>query len=732
MDFTLALLSFLLGIILSSFILIKGYTNPVSRYFSIFVLFVGVYSFLNHLAVSAESDSEAMIWGRFVMLSLVPIGPFFFLFAYSFTQDAEKISKKILQFLFVGMAIQIPLILSNFTISSISISSSGIVIKPGLGMALFLPMHLGSFLFGAIILINKYRLSQGLFRTQLRLIIFGVLSGIFLTIIVTVFFGVLFGYTNFLSLSPLFLLSSASFTAYAILKHRFLDIRLIVVRSLAYIFLLLFIAMGYMAILFNFAFFFGRTRPTIDTFFGYIGPSILAIFFAVTFQPLKRFFERVTSRLFYRDRYDATELLWGMSRVMASTLDLHVLTQGILSRLLEKMHVSYAVVVLIKDKTIFRVESAGAVSKHPFRTSDMYRVIHNSYHQTAHNEHIFVFEELPEGEMKQILRDHELSVILPLTVHKELIGGLVLGEKQSGEMYSEEDISVLHILAPEIAVAIKNALSYEEIRKFTITLKHEVERATIRLRKANHRLKELDVLKDEFVSIASHELRTPMTAVKSYLWMAMHQANQEIRDPLKKYLEISYKSTERLIRLVNEMLTVSRIERKKIELVMTRFNILDVVRPVYEELKITADEKHITFTQRAGEGELEVLGDRDKIREVIQNIVGNALKFTPEGGSIHIYSSVRGSHVLVSVTDTASGIPKDAQKELFKKFSKINYSYSKHSSQPGSGLGLYISKQIVSLHGGDITVQSEVGKGSTFTVILPNVASPRADSISHI
>jgi len=322
------------------------------------------------------------------------------------------------------------------------------------------------------------------------------------------------------------------------------------------------------------------------------------------------------------------------------------------------------------------------------------------------------------------MREHDITIVLPLAVHKELIGGLILGEKHSGEIYSSEDIELLKIVAPEVAIAVRNALSFEKIKRFNITLEEKVRHATSKLRKANVRLKELDLLKDEFVSIASHELRTPMTAIKSYLWMALNQSDQKIKQPLKKYLDISYNSTERLIRLVNDMLTVSRIERNKIEIHNEKVNLVDVVQLVFDELKISTDEKHIKFTfTKEAQKKYMVKGDKEKLREVFQNLIGNALKFTPEKGSITIHIANKNNLVALSVSDTGSGIPKEEQQKLFKKFSKIEYSYSKHSSQPGTGLGLYISKQIISLHNGTIEVQSEVGKGSTFTVLLPSLVS---------
>lgn len=628
------------------------------------------------------------------------------------------------------MFFQIPLVLFNLTLNSVTVNNGELSIIPGIGILSMLAMHIGSIISGCYVLVKKYKSASGILKLQLQYISGGFITSLLLTIIATAVLGVLFNITILIPISPLFILIGLVIVAYAIIRHRLLDIRFIIVRSVAFLLLMLFIALGYIAILFDIAFFLNRDRPSLETLQELILPALLALFFAVTFQPLRRVFEKLTDKVFYRDRYDSNDLLWSMSRIMASTLHLSDMTKQILSKLLETMRINYGSIVLVRDKSIFRVDSDGDVKNHPFKNTDIYTLIYDSYHSTRHGEHIFIFEELPEAKVKRLMREQDLTIVIPLTVRKELIGGLLLGQKSSGEIYSSEDVDVLKILAPEIAVAVKNALSYEEIRKFNITLEEEIERATGRLRAANRRLKELDQLKDEFVSIASHELRTPMTAIKSYLWMALNQPNQKIKEPLKKYLDISYNSTERLIRLVNDMLTVSRIERNKIELRKEPTDMTMVVQLVYDELKITADEKQIEFTFDHPKAKLLVLGDKEKLREVIQNLVGNALKFTPEKGVIRLVAKTQKNTIQIAVSDTASGIPKDSIGKLFQKFSKIEYSYSKHSSQPGTGLGLYISKQIVSLHNGDIEVQSEVGAGSTFTVILPLYQQPKGGDVS--
>ncbi|MBP9690774.1 hypothetical protein KBD81_01700 [Candidatus Woesebacteria bacterium] len=703
-------------------------SNPKSitnRLFLVLNLAIVFWSISNEASLIATNVESALLWTRLTTFFAVPQATSLFLLVQNIP-DTKKLMKKS-QLIIVALitACTMILTLSPLMFKSVAISKNGNIPVVGSGIILFGLVVTVFSAMAVFILVKRYFKSNGLVKVQLGYVLLGMALMLVLIIGTIVFPVVFYNNITFVPFSPVYALLFLFFAAYAIIKHRLLDIRFIIVRSLAFLLLLLFIALGYIAILFNIAFFFNREEPSLQTLQGLIVPSILALFFAITFQPLRRVFEKFTNRIFYRDQYDSNELLWSLSRIMASTLLLSELTHQILDKLIGSVKVNYGSIVLVKDKTLSGVDSVGDVSHHPFKPHDIFTLVYDSYHSTRHNEHIFIFEELSEGKIKKLMREQDLTIVVPLTVRKELIGGLLLGQKSSGEIYSTEDIDVLKIIAPEIAVAVKNSLSYDEIKKFNITLENEVHRATSRLRRANNRLKELDQLKDEFVSIASHELRTPMTAIKSYLWMALNQPNQKIKEPLKKYLDISYNSTERLIRLVNDMLTVSRIERNKIELKKELINIIDVVTLVFEELKITADEKHIRFTFEHPKTALMINGDREKLREVIQNIIGNALKFTPEKGSITIVASVQGKTVQVAVTDTASGIPKDSISKLFQKFSKIEYSYSKHSSQPGTGLGLYISKQIASLHAGDIAVESEVGVGSTFTVILPLYTSSK-------
>ena len=236
------------------------------------------------------------------------------------------------------------------------------------------------------------------------------------------------------------------------------------------------------------------------------------------------------------------------------------------------------------------------------------------------------------------------------------------------------------------------------------------------LERANEHLKELDMMKDEFVSIASHELRTPMTAIQGYAWMlkkGKHKATFSRRQ--KDYLEKIITSTDRLIDLVSDMLDVSRIEGGRIKIEFHQEDISDIIKSTIEEIKPKSLEKDIILSYTSPAKKLPLVEiDNKKIREVLLNFIGNAIKFTSQTGKITVSARKKGKFVQVRVTDTGRGISKEDIPKLFKKFSRLEHSYAMISETAGTGLGLYISKAFVEMHGGKVGVKSKIEEGSIF------------------
>lgn len=228
-------------------------------------------------------------------------------------------------------------------------------------------------------------------------------------------------------------------------------------------------------------------------------------------------------------------------------------------------------------------------------------------------------------------------------------------------------------------------------------------------------LKEIDEAKTQFLSVTSHELRTPLTPIKSQLQLLLKGYLGELNDKQIKSLEMIERNTDRLDRLLQELLEISRIQSGRLKINPTKESLSDVIRCALDFLRPNIEEKGLTLKSNLEEIELEF--DRDKITQVIQNLLTNAMKFT-ESGEIEVNLKRYGDGAIVSVRDTGIGMNEEEIKNLFKPFFQVDSWKSRKAG--GVGLGLAISKGIIEAHGGRIWCESKPKSGSTFYFVLPS------------
>jgi PAS domain S-box-containing protein len=232
------------------------------------------------------------------------------------------------------------------------------------------------------------------------------------------------------------------------------------------------------------------------------------------------------------------------------------------------------------------------------------------------------------------------------------------------------------------------------------------------------RLKELDKMKSAFVSNVSHELRTPLTAIKASADNMLDRLIGDLNGKQVGYLTRIKSNSDRLARLINDLLDLSTIEAGKIDLRPTNLPLVTLVKEAAESLRTVAAEKLINLTVMSADPGVIAWADRDKVIQVLMNLIGNALKFTPTGGKVTIaVAKNSAAWIQISVTDTGPGIPAEEVNKVFGRFYQIGQAGTQKTQ--GTGLGLAISKALVEMHGGKIWVESEAGKGSTFSFTLP-------------
>ena len=244
----------------------------------------------------------------------------------------------------------------------------------------------------------------------------------------------------------------------------------------------------------------------------------------------------------------------------------------------------------------------------------------------------------------------------------------------------------------------------------------EHKHAEKRLKEANIELRRADEIKTQFLSVISHELRTPITPMNAQLQMMLAGYFGELTDKQKNSLEMIQRNTERLDRLISEVLDISKLEAGVMQFNLVPANLNEILENAVETMKVQALNKNLKLTFKEDKVP-EVMIDKDRITQVIMNLLNNAIKFTDSGGGIEVELSSDIDHAMVKVKDNGIGIRKEDLDRLFKPFEQLDSSYGRKYG--GSGLGLAICKRIITYHGGKIWTESEFGKGSSFQFIIP-------------
>jgi signal transduction histidine kinase len=306
-------------------------------------------------------------------------------------------------------------------------------------------------------------------------------------------------------------------------------------------------------------------------------------------------------------------------------------------------------------------------------------------------------------------------ICAPLLIHQRVLG--YLGADRGNQRCTQEDLDLLLTIASHVAVAIDNAQTYEDVEKLAQTLEERVAERTQDLRSANDRLRELDQLKSSFVSIVSHELRTPMTSIKGLVENMLDGLTGDLNDRQTFYLGRVKYNIERLTRMINDLLDLSRIEAGRMNLHQSAVNIGSLAREVVETLQPLAQERSLILEAQVAAAIGIIQGDRDKLIQIFTNLINNALKFTESPGTVTVEVRQRGDDMIQTcVIDTGCGISPEEQQIIFERFYRGQSSEMKNR---GAGLGLAITRSLVELHGGSIWVESVLGEGSRFYFILP-------------
>lgn len=584
--------------------------------------------------------------------------------------------------------------------------------------ALYTLLVLGYYLITLVSLIVSRKDGDIQKRHQIRYILAGlIIAGTFAS-----YFNVIlpwFGNYHYVWAGPLFTAGFAALISYAILKHRLFEIRFTVARALAYVAAIASLVSIYVAIVFILS----STTDALSsnlTVLQRVSYIVIAVLSGFLFQPLKNFFDKVTNKIFYRDAYDAQGLIDKLNETLVNTIDLDTLLTKC-SLLLQETFKSNYVTFFIRETSYFPNRIIGAHRLEP--EINNIEIIQDLATDLRTKVYSVEVEQKTDAEKKlnEMLKDNDFEVMVRLVSTLDYkvrgIGYIFIGPKRSGSLFSQKDLKVLEIIANELVIAIQNVLRFEEIQEFNVTLQRKIDEATKELKQTNQKLLALDEAKDEFVSMASHQLRTPLTSIKGYLSMVIEGDAGKINDTQKEMLGQAFFSSQRMVYLIADLLNVSRLKTGKFTIEPKPVYLPDVIESEISQLQEGAAAKNLKLTFDKPKEFPTMNLDEMKIRQVVMNFTDNAIYYTPSGGKITVELKETSKAVEFRVKDSGIGVPKSEQHKLFTKFYRAEN--ARKTRPDGTGLGIFMAKKVVVAQGGSIIFESKEGKGSTFGFSFP-------------
>lgn len=617
---------------------------------------------------------------------------------------------------FMGMC------LSSFVVSSIEQVPSATYTIVSRGV--LYPLVIAGILFflsrSLYVLFTAWRRNVGLKRTQLLLILIGLSLGAASAITTNI---ILPNITQTTYPSRYAFLTIVVWTVvfvYAVVWHRFMNVRQVLARAIGYI-----TTLGALAVLYAFVvlvLFEGYVRPHINN----AGvESLIQILFvllaAIAFSPLKQLFDKVSNDLFYRDAYDPQEIINEVNTILVATSTIESLVHGVVHVLRRELKVSYVFVHIADTKrTLLHSYFSGQPVLDAQKKNELTMLLSEQKAKVLLSNDL----EGPRMARSKARRLNEFGAAGSFRIKTANVRGLlVVGYKRSGNGMSKQDAALLRILSDDIAIAIQNIVHTNEIDAFNETLSARIEEATAELRASNKKLKLMDSTKDEFISLTSHQLRTPLTTVKGYISMLLDGDAGELTKQQRRLLEESFHSSQRMVHLISDFLNISRIQTGRFEMELSETDLAGVLNEEIEQLQLSAKSRQIALAYEKPSQFPMVHIDEAKIRQVMMNFIDNAIYYSPPNTTVKVVLLYAGQHIEFRVVDQGIGVPASEQHKLFSKFARA--SNAKKQRPDGTGIGLFMAKKIIVALGGSIIFQSKENKGSTFGFRLPLQKTPQ-------
>lgn len=721
-----ALINAITSLTLGLFVFFKIKRNETNKTFILLSIAVFVWSIFYFLWQNSTDYNSALLYTKLLSIGSTFVPIFYLHWVLSFLGIKGK-EKNI----FLSLGYTLTFIFLLFAFSPLYIKNVEKVLvfdfwpKAGpLYTIYILFSYAGLVGYGLISLVREYFNSTGLRRYQIKYVIIGTIIG---------FLG---GATNFFLWYDIKILPFGNIVIslyvfilfYAMIRYRLMDVRVVVRKILIYFTVSAFTYGVFYFLIWMYSRFFGGLFTAVSYFVG----VFVAPIFVGTFYVLDRKIKDFSNRYLFVSLYNYQETINKLTNNLNNYIDLEKIVNLIVDTIKQTMQLDRANIFLGNiynnptEYQVFKIKNQKENDYPSFSKKDiLIKYLSKNQKVLVKDELMILYNNsIDEKEKKELftLNDYmekiDISLCLPLIVNKSLIGVIILGSKISGDPYTKEDLELLNILSKQASVSIENACQYKQIQEFGKTLQDRVDAQTIDIKRKNEELKKLLEARTEFLSIASHQLRTPLAAIRGYTSMLKSGDYGDFSEEARKSIDYVYDSSVRMIDLVNNLLNVNRLERGTIKLDMKEVSMDEIIKECIEDVKFIAESKNLSVQYFKKEDLPLIVGDYEKIKNAISNIVNNGVLYTLKGG-VEIKTSITPEkQIKIEIKDTGIGIEKEDLDKMFKSFSRGKAGTQLYTQ--GTGLGLYVAKNFIEMHKGTINVYSKgKNKGSVFTIVLP-------------
>jgi signal transduction histidine kinase len=715
--------------VLGLLVFLKNPKNRLNWTFALHAVAISLWLFGTFMMFLSRGDNTASIfWDRFIYGGVVFIPAFMYHFCLALTNRKRDFFLYLAYFLSIFFLI---ISQTNYFVSGIFVYQWGVHTKAQFFHHFFL-IYFSSYAVAWFILVYRYYRKVESILTRYQIKYFFIAFLILFTIGPTAYLPA-YG----ISIYPFSFLSGLVFTiiiAYAILKYRLMDMRIIARAMLAYGSDSIFAFLFYSLLILVYPIIWGSVYSS----YAMLAGVVVAPVFVLTMFSFDAIVKKILDRYFFYSLYDFRQTITKLSAELNHYPDLDKIVELIVDTVKNTLGLNRAGVLLIDKSgglvkykiakvTGFDITNGISLVKDNFLT----KYLKQTSKPLVREELTLLARDAKNAKESQSflnlekeMAHIEASLCLPLLSGKELLGIIVLGVKNSGDPYTQEDLNLLSTLSNQAGIAIDNARLYSETKNFNKLLQSKVDEQTKELMTRAQHLEKLLKMREEFLDIASHQLKTPVSVIRGTISMFRDGSMDKLpKAEQQKFMDNIYHKTEKLNVIISDILRASEIDSDEFKidpLTAQAARVEDILKSIYDDLKDLAGDKGIALKLNLPpKATPMILTSADFLEQAIYNLVDNAIKYTAKG-SVTIDLSASGGTVVVKVSDTGIGIPETDKKKMFDKFSRAKNAVDMYAD--GSGLGLFIVKRIVEAHpGGKVEFESEENKGTTFTVTLQAV-----------